>query len=138
MPIPPSDTVTAIGYGQTLFSGASSSVLRKVNLTLYSNEDCGKHLKFQVDKTQICAGDWLGERDTCGGDSGGPIFVKLQKSERELPYIIGITSYGGYCADGLPAVYTRVGEYRLWIESIVWTGDLIPTVFESLKGKTCS
>lgn len=75
---------------------------------------------MKLNKNQICAGDWLGERDTCAGDSGGPILVKIESEERVLPYIVGITSFGGYCASGLPAVYTRISEYREWIESIVW------------------
>ncbi|KAL5283341.1 hypothetical protein ACFFRR_005930 [Megaselia abdita] len=116
--------VTAIGYGQKGFARSTSNTLQKVNLTLYSNQNCEKEITLKLNKKQICAGDWLGERDTCAGDSGGPILVNMEKEEREVPYIIGITSFGGYCASGLPAVYTRVSEYREWIESIVW-GDVM-------------
>uniref|UniRef100_T1H183 Peptidase S1 domain-containing protein n=1 Tax=Megaselia scalaris TaxID=36166 RepID=T1H183_MEGSC len=90
---PGTESVTATGYGHKEFAGEISNILQK-----------------------ICAGDLEGIKDTCQGDSGGPIFMK----KLFTPYAIGLTSFGGSCAHGIPAVYTRISEYLDWIENIVW------------------
>jgi hypothetical protein len=52
-------------------------------------------------------------RNTCKGDSGGPIILK-----RGTPTLIGVISWGkGRCSgDGKPAIYTRVDRYYDWIQ----------------------
>jgi len=69
----------------------------------------------------ICAGDprnnWA--RDSCYGDSGGPLQV-YPESEC-LFQVIGIVSFGRGCAlYQIPGVYTRVSYYLPWIEDNVW------------------
>lgn len=116
----------AIGYGHKEFAGQSSKILQKVTLSLFTNENCNSfyrdnsNLPKGITEGQICAGDIKGKRDTCQGDSGGPILSKLIVGTKTVPYIIGITSFGSFCASGVPAVYTRVSDYRRWIERIVW------------------
>jgi secreted trypsin-like serine protease len=34
--------------------------------------------------------------------------------------IIGVTSFGKFCATGTPGVYTRISSYLQWLENIVW------------------
>lgn len=64
---------------------------------------------------QICVGSKKDERDTCRGDSGGPLIGIDTKN------IIGVTSFGKACGvPGLPAVYTNVTYYLPWIEGLVW------------------
>ncbi len=58
-------------------------------------------------------------RDTCEGDSGGPIFVADSRGQWLLA---GVTSRGtnlnqSLCGDG--GVYVRVDEYRSWIDSVI-------------------
>lgn len=79
-----------------------------------------RRLKFGVLPSQICAGDLAGGKDTCEGDSGGPLFLK--SSDPNCNYdVVGITSIGGICGTARkPGVYTRVSYYMNWIESIVW------------------
>lgn len=64
----------ATGWGRTQYGGQSSDLLKKVELDLYSIEDCRttyasvsqKRLpKGIVDETQICAGGVNEEKDTC-------------------------------------------------------------------------
>uniref|UniRef100_A0A0A1XSL9 Serine protease snake n=1 Tax=Zeugodacus cucurbitae TaxID=28588 RepID=A0A0A1XSL9_ZEUCU len=122
--------VTAIGYGSTKFAGLASNALMKTDLRILTNEDCGKYYDRDEDllcngiiHTQVCANDTVGMSDTCQGDSGGPIIMYRNINEDyfyEMPYIVGITSFGNGCGGGLPGVYTRVASYIDWIEKIVY------------------
>jgi secreted trypsin-like serine protease len=68
------------------------------------------------DTVQFCAGYPDGGRDTCKGDSGGPLM--LFKNGRWQ--LIGLTSYGGICGSpGFPGIYTRIAYYDLYIEQII-------------------
>ncbi|KPJ17581.1 Serine protease snake [Papilio machaon] len=70
--------------------------------------------------TQICFGDWHKKKDSCNGDSGGPVQIKHPQIYC-MYSVIGITSWGRECGHpGQPAIYTRVAAYIPWIESIVW------------------
>ena len=54
-------------------------------------------------------------KDTCEGDSGGPLMVH----KNDVAYQIGLVSFGTkICAVanlGIPAVYTKVTEFLPWI-----------------------
>lgn len=81
-------------------------------------ENCKKLYKnyAKIDDKQICAGGYLG-RDSCGGDSGGPLKYAghIDGVARYVQY--GVVSYGPkYCgADGQPGVYTSVAHHTKWI-----------------------
>ncbi|CRL05183.1 CLUMA_CG018098, isoform A [Clunio marinus] len=119
----------AIGWGATSYAGQYSDKLLKGDLNFVSNFECNKsyneepdHLPYGIISSQVCAGDSSRQRDTCQGDSGGPLQVlKYRKEDYKVYYeIIGITSFGQFCASGSPSVYTRVSSYLDWIEGIVW------------------
>jgi len=121
----PTRTALATGWGVVdVTTGKGSAHLQKVLVDFNNETICGdtyaRHSKFPngLDtETQICAGNL--NKDTCKGDSGGPLQINLDK-----PYcmqaVVGITSFGKRCGSGAPAVYTRVSHYVPWIESIVW------------------
>ncbi|CAL8083340.1 unnamed protein product [Orchesella dallaii] len=119
------------GWGRLEFGGKQSDMLQVVNLNKYSLKDCHKvfvedsdgatsDLPEGITKSQICAGDKDGDKDSCDGDSGGPLSAKREKSDC-IQYLLGVTSFGiKLCGYGSPAVYTNVQSYLDWIESIVW------------------
>ena len=109
------------GWGYT--SGDSdrrlSETLKFVSLGVNSNKTCQDD-EFYKDK-MFCAGDGLGRKDTCKGDSGGPFAMRLptDADETELKYkVIGLVSWApGNCGTrGFYGYYTRVTHYINWIK----------------------
>uniref|UniRef100_A0A182M8P7 Peptidase S1 domain-containing protein n=1 Tax=Anopheles culicifacies TaxID=139723 RepID=A0A182M8P7_9DIPT len=118
----PDSAMDAVGFGATGFGEALSPTLQRVVLNYVEQEDCMKRISiskrempqgFRTD--QFCAaGDSM---DTCEGDSGGPIGVKLlDVGGAEIPLVTGVVSFGSPCAVGSTGVYTKVSEYIDWIE----------------------
>uniref|UniRef100_A0A8D8U020 Serine protease snake n=2 Tax=Cacopsylla melanoneura TaxID=428564 RepID=A0A8D8U020_9HEMI len=128
--------VVATGWGNLGFADAPSDVLQKVQLDIIPGQQCKDLLGTDAtiprgiqSQGQVCAGVLEGGRDTCSGDSGGPLQVNNTRTFRPGyscgMEIIGITSFGKFCAEkNSPGVYTRVANYIPWIESVVWqNGD---------------
>lgn len=65
------DSVIATGWGHTSYKGTVSNVLREVDLTIKSREDCVLAFKntFTLTTNMICAEEK--GKDACQGDSGG-------------------------------------------------------------------
>ncbi len=109
--------LTAIGfgnissYGDLFLDQMQSVVLNEVLLSECSRS--GPDYRT-VDQRQICAGNKnQGKKDTCYGDSGGPLIVETATG----PEQIGIVSWGMDCAQsGAPGVYTRPSAFSDWIK----------------------
>ncbi|NXG80349.1 GRAA protein, partial [Baryphthengus martii] len=127
IPLPTSDddpkpgtTCAVAGWGQIYnHQRKHSDTLREVNVTVISRKTCNdnKHYKNNppITENMICAGDKKGGKDSCSGDSGGPL--------RCNNVMRGITSFGKArkCgeADG-PGVYTRLTkQYLQWIRKTI-------------------
>jgi secreted trypsin-like serine protease len=101
-----------MNYSDSLAEAAAQTIIAGIDDALTGN--------------MICAGEATGARDSCFGDSGGPLFVK---NGTELTQI-GIVSWGAlpleeYANPDLKTcghadvygVYTRVSNYKDWIAS---------------------
>lgn len=105
--------------------------LLKVTLSLINQTICSEHhppdrkLNSGLQDGQICAVDPGFKMDTCLGDSGGPLQIKLLGFNRLNPFLIGVTSFGKSCGTETPGVYTRIYSYVDWIEEIT-QGDFEP------------
>lgn len=64
----------------------------------------------------MCAGGVKG-KDSCSGDSGGPLLYVSQNGKKQRYMQQGIVSYGSQdCAiGGYPTIYTKVSYYIDWI-----------------------
>lgn len=111
---------TTMGWGYIKEgSGKVSDELRQVNVPIVNQKLCKKSYSA-LTNNQICAGYKKGKKDSCSGDSGGPLFYE---EKNKVPYQIGIVSYGRGCArPKYYGVYTRVSKYLKWIYS--HTGEL--------------
>ncbi|KAI9296213.1 trypsin-like serine protease, partial [Neoconidiobolus thromboides FSU 785] len=109
--------VTALGWGWVKTGGPGSSTLMQVEVPLVEQSKCHKlwnkrGVDINID-TQVCAGWPEGRRDTCKGDSGGPLFYE----EDGQYYLVGLTSFGDPCAKAnTPTVYVRASYFESWIK----------------------
>jgi len=110
-----------IGWGKTDNNKPVSPRLQQVSVPLVNNPTCkdkyGAAIAgVDIGTTQLCAGE--DGKDSCAGDSGGPMLSSELNNGRWA--VIGIVSFGarGLCANSLfPGVYTRVDKYLDWIEN---------------------
>lgn len=111
----------------SIADGDQPSELHQVDIPSIPNWDCNRmmafprtrRLKYGVLPSQLCAGELTGGKDTCEGDSGGPLHVASEDPKCSFD-VVGITSIGGICGTARkPGLYTRVSYYREWIESVI-------------------
>lgn len=92
----------------------SSTKKLRVSVSYVNFTECQRiysKINVNLTTTQICAGEE--GKDTCRGDSGGPLMVK--DSENRW-YAEGIVSFGLACGrKEWPAVYTNIPSYSNWI-----------------------
>ncbi|XP_009912999.1 granzyme A [Haliaeetus albicilla] len=127
IPLPTSDddpkpgtTCTVAGWGQTRnYPKKPSDTLREVNITVISREICNDNHHYKnnpvITENMICAGAKNGGKDSCSGDSGGPLRCKN--------VMRGITAFGKANKCGTadaPGVYTRLtNKYLQWIRKTI-------------------
>ncbi|CAG9797974.1 unnamed protein product [Chironomus riparius] len=115
--------VILTGLGKTGGSDEQSQKLMKVELRKFSNKECQEIIEtINITRNMMCYGSRVEQKDSCGGDSGGPIQI-LNDRESYCTYkLIGIVSFGyANCGMiGVPGVYVNVYNYLSWIEDIVW------------------
>jgi secreted trypsin-like serine protease len=100
------------------FSKASySSIKLKVNIKAVALKKCQVNFKSTVlTEKQVCAGGERG-KDSCTGDSGGPLMRNVQANKSSYWYLAGVVSFGSKkCGtEDFPAIYTKVSEYVDWV-----------------------
>ncbi|XP_037933588.1 trypsin beta-like [Teleopsis dalmanni] len=103
--------VRVSGWGLTSTSSSTASnQLRTTQLRLFNKKQCIRRYRGRetLTKSMICA-RWTG-RDTCSGDSGGPMVVNGE--------LCGITSWGISCAvNAYPGIYTNVNVVKNFINN---------------------
>ena len=118
---PPGAIATVSGWGQLSESGRSPNLLHQVDLPVVSNGECNSPASYdgEIAATQICAGLRQGGKDSCFGDSGGPLWVRAAGED----YLVGIVSWGDGCAQPRKyGVYTRLASFAGWIEARISGG----------------
>ncbi|XP_012530794.1 proclotting enzyme [Monomorium pharaonis] len=106
-------TATVIGWGSLRESGPQPAILQEVSIPVWSNSECklkyGAAAPGGIVDSFLCAGQ--AAKDSCSGDSGGPLMVNDGRWTQ-----VGIVSWGIGCGKGqYPGVYTRVTHFLPWI-----------------------
>jgi secreted trypsin-like serine protease len=106
-------TATVIGWGSLRENGPQPAILQEVTLPVWTNADCaskyGAAAPGGIIESMLCAG--RATKDSCSGDSGGPLTVNDGRWTQ-----VGIVSWGIGCGKGqYPGVYSRVTSFLPWI-----------------------
>ena len=114
----PLTDATTIGWGRTAeYGGYYPEELRQVTVLIVPPRIALRIYGvngFTIN--MIAAGVPKGRKDTCTGDSGGPLMVMDRSGENWV--LAGITSWGIGCArPRSPGVYTRVSRFTTWVET---------------------
>jgi trypsin len=104
------ETVTLIGFGNTAEDGTFSPDLLEVQLQVVDYDTCEAAYRKIVDEQMMCSGVEYGGKDSCAGDSGGPVLTSDNVQ-------VGVVSFGEGCGRAeYPSVNARVSFFRAWIE----------------------
>jgi len=115
---PVGTVVRALGWGDTRRSIRYPKVLQMVDLSVSSIAQARVAYQTSILDTRHLAAYSPG-KDTCGGDSGGPLF-DADGSTVGGPLLVGVTSFGLDCASpGIPGIYTNVGTFSPWIRGFI-------------------
>ena len=107
---------TTIGWGATSEHGGGSRDLLETDVRIIGDEECAAVAGGDLDpETMICAGGDGDGKDSCYGDSGGPLFVRAADGS---PVLAGIVSFGlAECGGDAPGVYAEAAGLRDFIHS---------------------
>ncbi|XP_076766031.1 serine protease notopleural [Xylocopa sonorina] len=116
-------TAYVTGWGRLYDEGPLPSTLQEVAVPVINNTMCeGMYRNAgyieHIPHIFICAGWRNGGFDSCEGDSGGPMVIQRARDKRWI--LAGVISWGIGCAvPNQPGVYTRISEFREWINQIL-------------------
>lgn len=125
-------SVTLAGWGPTTEAGAAAALpaqpLTAVAMTTWDRAACvtfHDQILKDVPADQFCAGG--GGKRSCQGDSGSPLVV-LRPAPAPL-LVVGLVEGGAElfnkpCTALAPAVLTRIGPYKWWMQAVVGASRL--------------
>ncbi|NXM25131.1 CTRL protease, partial [Oxyruncus cristatus] len=113
--LPNNAQAVTTGWGRTNpNSQALATALQQVVVPLISQSQCMQYWGNRITSAMICAGGT--GASSCQGDSGGPLVYQSANGWM----LIGIVSWGtSNCNTLTPAMYTRVSQFRNWIDTII-------------------
>jgi len=115
------ELMTIIGWGTTNANPQTPSfpdLLQETQIPLFDFDICNIIYNNLLTSNMICAGFAAGGKDSCMGDSGGPMLYF--NTDDDTYYQTGITSFGNGCAEAnKPGVYTHVANHRNWITDTI-------------------
>nr|XP_020494569.1 transmembrane protease serine 9 [Labrus bergylta] len=104
-----------MGWGSMREGGSLTNLLQKAAVSIIEQANCKQSYGTVLTSNMMCAGYMEGGRDSCLGDSGGPLTCRQRSGQW---FIAGVTSWGHGCGrTGFPGVYTRVTSVRKWIST---------------------
>ena len=119
--------LTVMGWGVTDEDDFNSAptLLRQVALSYQDQDVCEAAYSDESPAywdSAFCAGEVSGGKDSCYGDSGGPMVIKVD----DQWHLAGLVSWGNGCALAKAyGVYTKTSAYLDWIEQRLFSLSLL-------------
>lgn len=110
---------TIAGWGKTSNElEVTSNRLMAANIDILDHSLCRDSYSNYNPKKMLCAGKESGEKDSCNGDSGGPLQALYPDGRI---YLLGSVSFGDkMCGRAhTPGVYTRQTRYLKWVQEMI-------------------
>uniref|UniRef100_A0A8C5VM09 Kallikrein related peptidase 4 n=1 Tax=Microcebus murinus TaxID=30608 RepID=A0A8C5VM09_MICMU len=106
------DSCLVSGWG-LLAGGRLPTVLQCANVSVVAEQECSERYGPVYHHSMLCAGGGLDGKDSCNGDSGGPLICNGS--------LQGLVSFGqAQCGQvGVPGVYTNLCKFTDWIEKTI-------------------
>ncbi|CAH0728747.1 unnamed protein product, partial [Brenthis ino] len=115
--LPPHSTCTILGWGKKRATDVHGTrILHEAQVSTIQQGVCRRsYWQYAITDNMVCAG--RGHKDSCAGDSGGPLLCR----DRTMRYVLqGITSFGDGCGKrGKYGIYTRTAGYVTWMREIM-------------------
>lgn len=129
-------SLNVAGWGYTSENGMSSQDLLEAEVKVIDYVTCNGKQQYngKVPADAICAG--LPGVDACTGDSGGPLFKRLNANDPASTAVqIGVVSHGEGCAQkDRPGIYSTITPHLAWLRTSTGIGVCTP---EAIKAKQC-
>lgn len=105
--------VVVTGWGRKNERNSSyAAALNYIEIPIVPRNECAQAMQFPVSDNMLCAGSQADRKDSCSGDSGGPMFTRY----KDTWFLVGLVSWGEGCGrKGKYGVYTKVSQYLEWI-----------------------
>lgn len=110
----PGTTATVTGWGYTAAGGSPSTLLKKLEAQIVSNDECRTQLGAHIRDTNICAGTAGAPGATCHGDSGGPLMAPFRRRWVQA----GVVSFGATICNQ-PSAFARVSALLDFVAGVV-------------------
>lgn len=114
--LPTNANCVILGWGKKRATDVHGSrILHEAQVSTIHQSVCREsYWQYAITDNMVCAG--RGRRDSCAGDSGGPLLCR-----HNYRYILqGITSFGDGCGKrGKYGIYTRTANYVPWIQAVM-------------------
>jgi hypothetical protein len=117
----PGANATTIGWGRTCEGCSGTNILQEVVVPILSDSYAAQATVYGArfnPAVHVAAGYAAGGKDSCNGDSGGPLLTWTTAGWQQS----GVVSWGDGCARAnKPGIYTRIGSQRLhrWLRSVI-------------------
>ncbi|XP_059059689.1 transmembrane protease serine 6 [Achroia grisella] len=115
--LPPHTSCIILGWGKRRPQDSHGTrVLHEAQVATIQQGVCRRsYWQYAITDNMVCAG--RGRKDSCAGDSGGPLLCR----DRNMRYYLqGITSFGDGCGKrGKYGIYTRTSGYVSWMRNIM-------------------
>lgn len=124
------ETATIIGWGSTSPYGYTyPEKLQQVVLPIISNNTCNYSYPGEITDNMLCAGYSFGGKDSCYGDSGGPLMVFIDDQWVHA----GVVSWGEGCAQSsYYGVNARTTQAIHFIKQYVPDASFVPSPSKTL------